>query len=95
MPNNSQQNQTTQSQTLVEQIDQLQFEAMEERDGMATVIRFKIGNDEARVGDILLVLAGSDIHFHGFIGKIEDGWGIAMDRAGSALPVTGASGPVH
>ena len=85
MPNNSQQNQTPQSQTLVEQLDQLQFEAMEEKNGMATVIRFRVGNDEARAGDILLVLAGSEIHFHGFIGKIEDGWGIAMDRAGSTL----------
>ncbi|NDD65052.1 MAG: hypothetical protein EBZ36_13930 [Acidobacteria bacterium] len=90
MPNNSQQNQTPQSQTLVEQLDQLQFEAMEEKNGMATVIRFRVGNDEARAGDILLVLAGSEIHFHGFIGKIEDGWGIAMDRTGSALPAVGA-----
>lgn len=87
MPNNSQQNQSPQSQTLVEQLDQLQFETMEEKNGMATVIRFRVGNDEARAGDILLVLAGSEIHFHGFIGKIEDGWGIAMDRTGSALPV--------
>ena len=90
MPNNSQQNQSPQSQTLVEQLDQLQFEAMEEKNGMATVIRFRVENDEARAGDILLVLAGSEIHFHGFIGKIEDGWGIAMDRTGSALPAVGA-----
>lgn len=86
---NSQQNQTTQSQTLVEQIEQIKFETLEEKNGVSTVIKFKIENVDARAGDILLVLSGADIHFHGFIGKIEDGWGIAMDRAGSALPVAG------
>jgi hypothetical protein len=84
---NSQQNQTTQSQTLVEQLDQITFETLEEKNGVATVIKFKVENAEARAGDILLVLSGTDIKFHGFIGKIEDGWGLAMDRTGSALPV--------
>ena len=83
---NNQQNQTTQSQTLVAQADEIQFEPLEQQTGMATVIRFKIENEDARAGDILLVLSGTDIQFHGFIGKIEDGWGVAMDRTGSALP---------
>jgi hypothetical protein len=83
---NNQQNQTTQSQTLVAQADEIQFEPLEQQNGMATVIRFKIENEDARAGDILLVLSGTDIQFHGFIGKIEDGWGVAMDRTGSALP---------
>jgi hypothetical protein len=83
---NSQQNQTTQSQTLVAQANEIQFESLEQQNGMATVIRFKIENEDARAGDILLVLSGTDIQFHGFIGKIEDGWGVAMDRTGSALP---------
>ncbi len=85
---NSQQNQSPQSQTLVEQADTLQFETLEQQNGMATVIKFKVENPDARAGDILLVLSGSEIYFHGFIGKIEDGWGIAMDRTGSALPAT-------
>ena len=83
---NNQQNQTTQSQTLVAQADEIQFEPLEQQNGMATVIRFKIENEDARAGDILLVLSGTDIQFHCFIGKIEDGWGVAMDRTGSALP---------
>jgi hypothetical protein len=83
---NSQQNQSPQSQTLVEQADQIKFETLEQKNGLATVIKFKIDNNDARAGDILLVLSGTEIHFHGFIGKIEDGWGIAMDRTGSALP---------
>ena len=87
---NSQQNQTTQSQTLVEQVEQIRFETLEERNGFSTVIKFKIENDDARAGDILLVLAGTEIQFHGFIGKIEDGWGIAMDRTGSVLSVKAA-----
>jgi hypothetical protein len=41
-----------------------------------------------RAGDVLLVLSGSDIHFHGMIGVIEDGRGTATDRRGSLLPAT-------
>jgi hypothetical protein len=37
------------------------------------------------VGDVLLILAGEDIQFHGFIGRIEDGWAMAADRTGSML----------
>ena len=35
---------------------------------------------------VLLVLSGTDIQFHGFIGGIEDGWATAIDRRSSSLP---------
>jgi hypothetical protein len=42
-----------------------------------------------QAGDVLLVLAGTEIHFHGMIGVVsEDGSAIATDRRGSLLPAT-------
>ncbi len=38
------------------------------------------------MGDVLLILDGEEIQFHGFIGGIEDGWAVAADRNGSTLP---------
>jgi hypothetical protein len=37
---------------------------------------------------VLLVLSGSEIHFHGMIGQIADGYAIASDPRGSLLPAT-------
>ena len=37
-------------------------------------------------GDVLLVLTGADVHFHGLIGRIDEGWAVATDH-GSLLPV--------
>jgi hypothetical protein len=79
------QNQNPYSQTLVIDADQFTFETVEEQNGIATVVRFKIENPEVKAGDVLLILADSEIYFHGLIGKIEDGWGIAADRKGSML----------
>jgi hypothetical protein len=79
------QNQNPYSQTLVIDADQFTFDTVEEEDGIATVVRFKIENPEVKAGDVLLILADSEIYFHGLIGKIEDGWGIASDRKGSML----------
>ncbi len=62
------------------------FATVEHVNGHATVIRFKIENKQVQAGDVLLVLDGSDIQFHGMIGIIEDEWGVATDRRGSMLP---------
>ena len=78
--------QPTNSQTLVVEADKLDFSAVEQQNGLATVVKFKVENPDVRVGDVLLVLSGEEIHFHGLIGKIEDGWAVAMDRNGSLLP---------
>jgi hypothetical protein len=81
-------NYTNNSQTVVVDADHFEFETIEETNGHATVIRFRVENEDVRAGDVLLVLSGSDIHFHGMIGVIEDGHGTATDRRGSLLPAT-------
>ncbi len=79
-------NYTNNSETVVVAADTFSFATVEQENGTATVIRFKIENSQVRPGDVLLVLDGSEIHFHGMIGIIEDEWGVATDRRGSMLP---------
>ncbi|MGB8508099.1 MAG: hypothetical protein WCD76_06830 [Pyrinomonadaceae bacterium] len=81
-------NHTNNSQTIVVDADAFDFSTLEQQNGNASVIRFRVENPDVRAGDVLLVLSGSDIHFHGMIGMIEDGFGVATDRRGSLLPAT-------
>ncbi len=75
--------------TYVADAEDFSFETLEQENGRATIIRFKLDNPRYHAGDILLVLSGTDIHFHGLIGRIEDdGWAIASDRRDSLLPAT-------
>lgn len=74
------------SQTCVVDADTFAFETIEHQNGQATVVRFRLDNSRYHAGDVLLVLSGSDIHFHGMISQIADGWAIASDRRGSLLP---------
>jgi hypothetical protein len=76
------------SQTFLVDADEFTFETMEKENGQATVIRFKLDDPRYHAGDVLLVLSGTDIHFHGMIASIADGWAIASDRRGSLLPAT-------
>ena len=76
------------SQTVVVDAATFEFETLEDSNGRATVVRFRVENADVRAGDVLLVLSGSEIHFHGMIGVIEDGLGVATDRRGSLLPST-------
>ena len=84
MPEN--QNQSANSQTLAIDADEFTFDTIEQRDGMATVVRFKVENPEVKPGDVLVILQDKEIHFHGLISRIEDGWATASDRHGSMLP---------
>ena len=82
-------NYTNTSQTVVVDADTFDFETVEHENGRATVVRFRVVNPDIRAGDVLLVLSGSEIHFHGMIGVVsEDGTAIATDRRGSLLPAT-------
>jgi hypothetical protein len=82
-------NYSNNSQTLVVDANEFSFETIEQANGRATVVRFQLDNPQVRAGDVLLVLDGTDIHFHGMIGMIsEDGQAIATDRRGSLLPAT-------
>jgi hypothetical protein len=82
-------NYSNNSQTVVVDADTFDFETVEETNGCASVVRFKVNNPNVRAGDVLLVLSGTDIHFHGMIGAVsEDGTAVATDRRGSLLPAT-------
>lgn len=76
------------SQTYVANADDFQFETLEQENGQATVIRFQLEDPKYHAGDVLVVLSGSEIYFHGMIGKVADGWAIASDRRGSLLAAT-------
>ncbi|MFY9618198.1 MAG: hypothetical protein WAQ99_00190 [Pyrinomonadaceae bacterium] len=78
----------THSQTFVADAETFEFETVEQENGQATVIRFSLDDPRYHAGDVVLVLSGTDIHFHGMIGQIADGTAIASDRRGSLLPAT-------
>jgi hypothetical protein len=79
-------NRTTNAQTLVIESDKFQFESLQEANGHATVVKFKLENPQIIPGDVLLILDGTEIQFHGMIGKIEGDFAIASDPNGSLLP---------
>ncbi|HEX8709738.1 MAG TPA: hypothetical protein VF723_15970 [Pyrinomonadaceae bacterium] len=76
------------SQTYVVSADDFAFETLEQQNGQATVVRFKLDDPRFHAGDVLLVLSGTEIHFHGMIGSVGDGFAIASDPRGSLLPAT-------
>lgn len=76
------------SQTYLVDYDDFAFETLEQENGQATVIRFQLDDPRFHAGDVLLVLSGTDIHFHGMIGSLAEGWAVATDRRGSLLPAT-------
>ncbi len=76
------------SQTYVVDADQFMFETLEQENGQATVVRFPLADPRYHAGDVLLVLSGSDVHFHGLIGRLAEGWAVATDRRGSLLAAT-------
>lgn len=82
------QNYGNNSQTLVVGADEFRFETIEQQNGQATVIKFELNDSRYRAGDVVLVLSGTDIHFHGMIGQVADGWAVASDQRGSLLPAT-------
>ncbi len=76
------------SQSYVVEADEFAYETIEQQNGQATVVRFSLDDPRFHAGDVLVVLSGSEIHFHGLIGSLADGWATASDRRGSLLPAT-------
>jgi hypothetical protein len=74
------------SQTLVIETKDFIFETVGQSNGVATVVKFQLHNPEVKPGDVLVVLTGSDVHFHGLIGRIDEGWALATDHR-SLLPL--------
>ncbi|MBK7706688.1 MAG: hypothetical protein IPN69_21225 [Acidobacteria bacterium] len=75
-------------QTLSFDADTFDYEAVSQDNGNATIIKFKIDEKLNSPGDVVVVLSGEDIVFHGMIGKIEDGYAFASDPKGSLLAAT-------
>jgi hypothetical protein len=76
------------SQTYVVEADEFSYETLEQENGQATVVRFQLDNSRFQAGDVVVVLSGGEIHFHGMIGRLAEGWATATDRRGSLLPAT-------
>lgn len=74
------------SQTYVVDADEFSYETIEEQNGQAVIVRFPMEDPKFQAGDVVVVLSGSDIHFHGMIGSLADGFATATDRRGSLLP---------
>lgn len=80
------QKQSGNSQTLFVELSELNFEVAEQSAGLATAIRFELLNPSIKIGDVIVVLDGPDIKFHGMIRFIDEkGWAIAVDRHGSSV----------
>ncbi len=73
-------------QTLSFNADTFEYEAVASENGNATIIKFPVDQKLNSPGDVVVVLSGDDITFHGIIGKIEDGYAFASDPKGSLLP---------
>jgi hypothetical protein len=75
-------------QTVSFNADNFEYETVNNENGNATLIKFPIDQTRYSPGDVVVVLSGDEITFHGIIGKIEDGCAFAYDPKGSLLPAT-------
>jgi hypothetical protein len=73
-------------QTLSFNADTFEYESVSQESGNATIIKFAVDEKKVSPGDVVVVVSGEDITFHGIIGKIEDGYAFASDPKGSLLP---------
>lgn len=73
-------------QTLSFNADTFEYESVSAENGNATIIKFPVNEKQVSPGDVIVVLGGDDIVFHGIIGKIENGEAYASDPKGSLLP---------
>ncbi|HEY2846221.1 MAG TPA: hypothetical protein VGI80_00295 [Pyrinomonadaceae bacterium] len=74
-------------QTLSFNADTFEYNAVQQENGNATIIKFSVDDKKVSPGDVVVVVGGEgDVSFHGIIGKIEDGYAYASDPKGSLLP---------
>lgn len=73
-------------QTLSFNAETFDFEAVAHENGNATIIKFPVDEKKVSPGDVVVVVSGEEISFHGLIGKIEEGYAYASDPKGSLLP---------
>ncbi|MBV9215807.1 MAG: hypothetical protein JO053_06490 [Acidobacteria bacterium] len=72
-------------QTLSFNADTFEYESVAQDNGNATIIKFPVDEKKVSPGDVVVVVSGENINFHGIIGKIEDGFAFASDPKGSLL----------
>ena len=75
-------------QTISFNANDFDYETVNHENGNATMIKFPIDQTRYSAGDVVVVLSGDEISFHGVIGKIEDDVAFAYDPKGSLLPAT-------
>ena len=75
-------------QTMSFEAASFKYETINHENGNASMIKFPIDEKRYSPGDVVVVLDGEDIVFHGVLGKIEDGEAYAYDPKGSLLPAT-------
>lgn len=68
--------------------DGFEFETLEQQNGNASVIKFELNDPYYNAGDVLVVMDGEEIVFHGMMGEVGNGYAIATDRRASLLPAT-------
>ncbi len=73
-------------QTLSFNTDTFEYETVASENGNATIIKFPVDEKMYSPGDVVVVVSGEEISFHGMIGKIEDGYAYVADPKGSLLP---------
>ncbi len=73
-------------QTLSFNTDTFEYDVVLSENGNATAIKFPVDDKQVSPGDVVVVVTGEDISFHGMIGKIEDGYAYVADPKGSLLP---------
>ncbi len=73
-------------QTISFNADSFEYEAVAQENGNATIIKFPVDEKKVSPGDVVVIVSGDEISFHGLIGKIEDGLAYASDPKGSLLP---------
>lgn len=72
--------------TIYAELSDLSYEMIEQNLGYATVLRFSIPEEKVRTGDVLVILDGREIRFHGMINSIDQkGRAVASDRSGSRI----------
>lgn len=81
-------NSLTNAQSLVIEKSDFDYITLEQADGKATTVKFQVMNPSVTIGDVLVILDGTDVLFHGMLSRMEDGWATASDPRGSLLPVT-------
>ncbi len=74
------------SQTLSFDAATFEYEAAAHDNGNATRIKFPVDDKKVSPGDSIVVVSGAEIHFHGMIELIENGFAYASDPKGSLLP---------